>query len=98
MDERALNFLKQLLQTSSPSGDEIAASRVWLSEAEAFADEVRTDVRGNAFAILHGGAPCVKAPDRVIFPMCFCYRVRSEVRKRARKAGIHLLFSYGKLT
>lgn len=59
MDEHSLHFLKQLLQTSSPSGDEIAASRVWRSEAEGFADEVRADVRGNSFAILNGGAPRV---------------------------------------
>lgn len=59
MNEHSLNFLKQLLQTSSPSGDEVAASRVWRSEAEAFADEVRADVRGNSFAILNGGAPRV---------------------------------------
>ncbi len=33
-----------------------------------------------------------------IFPVCFCYRARPEVQERAQKAGIHLLFSYGKLT
>jgi endoglucanase len=59
MNQHSLDFLKQLLQTSSPSGDEVAASRVWRSEAETFADEVRADVRGNSFAILNGGAPRV---------------------------------------
>ena len=59
MNEHSLSFLKQLLKTSSPSGDEVAASRVWRDEAESFADEVRADVRGNSFAILNGGAPRV---------------------------------------
>lgn len=32
-----------------------------------------------------------------IFSLCFCYRARPEVQQAAQKAGIHLLFSYGKL-
>jgi multidrug efflux pump subunit AcrA (membrane-fusion protein) len=32
-----------------------------------------------------------------VFPVCFCYRVRPEVRELLRKAGIRLVFSYGKL-
>ena len=59
MNEHSFTFLKQLLMTPSPSGDEAAASRIWRDEAQTFADEVRTDVRGNSFAILHGGAPRV---------------------------------------
>ena len=59
MKKRNLNFLKTLLTTPSPSGDEAAAGRLWRKEAEDFADEVRPDVRGNSFAILKGGAPRV---------------------------------------
>jgi hypothetical protein len=32
-----------------------------------------------------------------VFCLCFCYRARPEVQQAAQKAGIHLLFSYGKL-
>ena len=59
MNENSFKFLKQLLMAPSPSGDEAAASRIWRDEAQTFADEIRTDVRGNSFAILHGGAPRV---------------------------------------
>jgi len=59
MDERAIQFLKRLLSTPGPSGDETAAARVWREEAQAFADEVRTDVRGNTFALLKGDLPRV---------------------------------------
>ncbi|MBU6333475.1 MAG: M42 family metallopeptidase [Chloroflexi bacterium] len=59
MEATSVAFLKQLLTAPGPSGDEIAAARVWRAEAGTFADEVRADVRGNSFAILHGGAPRV---------------------------------------
>ena len=32
-----------------------------------------------------------------VFAVCFCYRARPEVQQRVRDAGIHLVFSYGKL-
>ncbi len=32
-----------------------------------------------------------------IFPVCFCYRARPEVRERARELGLRLIFSYGRL-
>ncbi|MBD3307014.1 M42 family peptidase, partial [candidate division KSB3 bacterium] len=59
MNDHAVHFLKQLLNIPSPSGDEAAASRCWRQEAETFADDVRADVRGNAFAVLNGKAPRV---------------------------------------
>jgi endoglucanase len=55
MVESSITFLKRLLSAPGPSGDEVAAARVWRAEAGAFADEVRADVRGNSFAILSGG-------------------------------------------
>ena len=32
-----------------------------------------------------------------VFPLCFCYRARPEVQEMLREAGIHLVFSYGRL-
>ena len=32
-----------------------------------------------------------------IFPVCFCYRARPEVRERIRQLGLNLVFSYGRL-
>ncbi len=59
MNEHTLTFLKQLLSTPGPSGDEAAVARIWRTEAETIADEVSVDVRGNSFAVLNGGAPRV---------------------------------------
>src|SRR6266545_2248249 len=59
MDNHSLDFLKRLLSTPGPSGDEAAPARVWRDEAATFADNVRTDVRGSTFAVLEGGAPRV---------------------------------------
>ncbi len=59
MSDAARDFLLQLLNTTSPSGDEIAAARVWRTEAQAFADSVYGDVLGSSYAVLNGGAPRV---------------------------------------
>jgi len=59
MDDRSISFLKRLLATPGPSGDEAAAGRVWREEAEAFADRTWADVRGSSYAVLDGGAPRV---------------------------------------
>ena len=32
-----------------------------------------------------------------LFPVCFCYRARPEVREAVQAAGLRLVFSYGKL-
>jgi hypothetical protein len=32
-----------------------------------------------------------------VFPVCFCYRARPEVRVRLQELGIRLVFSYGRL-
>ena len=57
MNDHSLEFLKQLLTTPGPSGDEAAVARLWRAEAERFADEVTADVRGSSFALLRGAAP-----------------------------------------
>src|SRR5690349_6066018 len=59
MNDHSLDFLKRLLATPSPSGDEAAAARVWRDEAATFADHVQTDVRGSTIATLEGGHPRV---------------------------------------
>lgn len=56
MNDHATDFLKRLLSTPGPSGDEVAAARIWREEAASFADEVTTDVRGNTFAVLKSAA------------------------------------------
>ncbi len=58
MDDRSLAFLKSLLDTPGPSGFETAPARVWRTEAETFADEVRADIGGNSLATINpGGSP-----------------------------------------
>ncbi len=59
MEERTLAFLKRLLSTPSPSGDEAAAGRAWREEAASFADRTWADVLGSSYAVLEGGAPRV---------------------------------------
>ena len=59
MREESYEFLKKLLSTPGPSGNEAAAAEVWREEAEKFA-EVRGDRMGNSFATLNsGGSPRV---------------------------------------
>jgi endoglucanase len=59
MRDASYEFLKRLLSTPGPSGNEGAAARVWREEAEGFA-EVRGDRMGNSFATLNaGGSPKV---------------------------------------
>jgi putative aminopeptidase FrvX len=57
MDERALAFLKKLLDAPGPSGFEQIPARIWRDEAKAFA-QVEVDVHGNSLATLNaGGSP-----------------------------------------
>src|SRR4051812_18194843 len=50
MQDRAVSFLRRLLDAPGPSGYESAPALVWREEAEAFADEVTHDVVGSSFA------------------------------------------------
>lgn len=61
LTSQGLDFLRQLLATPGPSGDEAAAARLWRGYTGSFADRVWSDVRGNSFAVLEGqeGAPRV---------------------------------------
>jgi putative aminopeptidase FrvX len=59
MREASYEFLKSLLSTPGPSGNERAAAEIWRAQAGEFA-EVRGDRMGNSFATLNGdGAPRV---------------------------------------
>ena len=59
MREASYEFLKRLLSTPGPSGNEGAAAKVWREEAGGFA-EVRGDKMGNSFATIGaGGSPSV---------------------------------------
>lgn len=59
MRDESYAFLKKLLSTPGPSGNEGAAAKVWRREAEKFAG-VRGDRMGNSFAAIgEGGSPRV---------------------------------------
>jgi len=53
MREASLAFLKQLVETPSPSGFEQPAQELVRREVAAIADEVTTDVHGNVTAVLN---------------------------------------------
>ena len=53
MRKQSLEFLKELLTTPSPSGNEPAGQKIWCKYARQFADEVRTDSYGNAVAVIN---------------------------------------------
>src|SRR5207244_3303002 len=58
MHDASYTFLKNLLQTPSPSGFERPVQDVVRAWAKTHADEVRTDRHGNVIAVLHpGGQP-----------------------------------------
>ncbi|CAN5149332.1 M42 family metallopeptidase [soil metagenome] len=54
MRDASYEFLKRLLQTPGPSGNEGVAASLWREQAQGFA-EVRGDRMGNSFATLNGG-------------------------------------------
>jgi len=54
MDDAVFSFFKQLADSPSPSGYEQPAQRVWREYVAPHADEVRTDVMGNAWGVLRG--------------------------------------------
>jgi putative aminopeptidase FrvX len=53
MREESLEFLKQIVNTPSPSGYEQKAQAVFREYAGRFADEVHTDVLGNSYAVIN---------------------------------------------
>lgn len=58
MRTESIEFLKRLVNTPSPSGNEPRGQRVWLDYAKKFADETYWDAYGNCVAVLNkGGSP-----------------------------------------
>jgi len=57
MESAALDFLKELLKTPSPSGYERPVQDVVRRYAASFADKVTTDVHGNVIAVKNADAP-----------------------------------------
>ncbi len=57
MDSDAKSFLKNLVETPSPSGYEQGVQRVVREYVEPFADQLKTDVHGNVIACKNPGAP-----------------------------------------
>ena len=58
MCKESLQFLQNLVNTPSPSGNELRGQRVWLDYVKPFADETYWDAYGNCVAVLNkGGGP-----------------------------------------
>lgn len=58
MRTESVEFLKTLVNTPSPSGNELRGQRVWLDYAQQFAEETYWDAYGNCVAVLNkGGSP-----------------------------------------
>ena len=52
-DKESLNFLKELIETISPSGYEADAARKWSDRTKKFSDKIKKDVHGNSIAVLN---------------------------------------------
>lgn len=60
MRDESLNFLRTLVNTPSPTGNEARGQRIWLDYATQFADTTWSDAYGNCVAVLNqGGSPRV---------------------------------------
>ncbi|MCS7064185.1 MAG: M42 family metallopeptidase [Methylacidiphilales bacterium] len=58
MDTQQKEFLKQLLNTPSPSSGELALQRLWIEFVKPYADEIKIDAYGNAIAVWNpSGSP-----------------------------------------
>jgi endoglucanase len=55
MDNESLRFLETLMNLPSPSGYEQKVRQAWLAEMKKFSDNVKSDVHGNAIAIVNPG-------------------------------------------
>ena len=56
MRTESLEFLKKLLTSTSPSGYEAPAQKIWCDYVRGFADKVHTDSYGNGVAVLNPDA------------------------------------------
>ncbi|KJJ84262.1 peptidase M42 family protein [Candidatus Omnitrophus magneticus] len=53
MKPESISFLKNLINSASPSGFEQDAVKVWTKRAKEFCDEVKNDVHGNSIGIIN---------------------------------------------
>ena len=60
MRDESFAFLKELLETPSPSGFELRGQRVWSQYVRPFAEKVRSDPYGNVYASLNNSAEAPK--------------------------------------
>ena len=57
MNKNSMKFMEEFMNSSSPSGYEEAAAKVFRDYISKFCDEVRTDVLGNTLGVLNPDAP-----------------------------------------
>ncbi|MEG0848079.1 M20/M25/M40 family metallo-hydrolase [Niameybacter sp.] len=57
MTEISKRFLEQLIETPSPSGDEVAVQRLWIDYVKGFAHQIETDGVGNVMAAVNPEKP-----------------------------------------
>lgn len=57
MDTKSKNFLLELLNTPSPSGQEMEVQKKWINYVKDDVDQLSTDEAGNVIAILNADAP-----------------------------------------
>src|SRR2546430_17350735 len=58
MRQLSIEFLRRLVNTPRPSGQETRGQRVWLDYVKAYGDETFSDAYGNCVAVLNkGGSP-----------------------------------------
>jgi len=53
MNKESFDFLKELMNSISPSGFEEDAIKVWKKRTKGFSDEIKTDILGNSIAVLN---------------------------------------------
>ncbi|MBI5778682.1 MAG: M42 family metallopeptidase [Planctomycetes bacterium] len=53
MESKSLNFLKELVNSPSPSGYEQPTQEIWCKYVRPFVDEIKKDVHGNAIAVIN---------------------------------------------
>ena len=57
MDNAALDFLKKILETPSPSGFEAPVQEIVRGYLAESAESIRTDLHGNVIAVKNSAAP-----------------------------------------
>ena len=57
MEQVQLDFLKELIETPSPSGDEVAIQKKWMAYIKGHVEKIETDYSGSAIGILNSEAP-----------------------------------------